>query len=66
MDRFKILRCLWKRLDTTLQSNVLEFSKPKNETQKRPQKFLKIKAKIAKKNRRHAFIFSQNRLNFFV
>ena len=27
MDIFQILRCLWKCLDKTLQSIVLEFSK---------------------------------------
>merc|ERR1712237_262917 len=39
MDGFQILRCLWKCLDKTLQSIILEFSKTsslvaKNETKK--------------------------------
>ena len=28
MDGFQILRCLWKRLNKTLQTIILEFSKP--------------------------------------
>ena len=43
MDGFQILRCLWKRLDKTLQTVISEFSKTKNETQKRPPKVLKNK-----------------------
>ena len=42
MDRFQILRCLWKRLDITLQSIILEISKTKNLTKKEPLNFLKI------------------------
>ena len=30
MDGFQILRCLWKCLDKTLQSIILEFLKTKN------------------------------------
>ena len=45
MDRFQILRCLWKRLDKTLQSIPLEFSKTvslvaKNVTKKSFEIFL--------------------------
>ena len=43
MDGFQILRCLWKRLDKTLQTVISEFSKTKNQTQKRPPKVLKNK-----------------------
>ena len=38
MDGFQILRCLWKRLDITLQSIILKISKTKNKTKKRPPK----------------------------
>ena len=40
MDRFQILRCLWKCLAKTLQSIVLEFSKIK--LQKEPLEFFKV------------------------
>ena len=43
MDGFQILRCLWKRLEKMLQSIILEFSKTKNLTQKRPPKIPKNK-----------------------
>ncbi len=42
MDEFLILRCLWKSLDKMLQSIALEFSKTRNQTQKRLPKFLNV------------------------
>ena len=47
MDGFQILRCLWKRLDKTLQTVISEFSKTKNQTQKRPPKVLKNKKHLS-------------------
>ena len=38
MDGFQSLRCLWKRLDKTLQYIMLKFVKSKNLTKKRPCK----------------------------
>ena len=36
MNGFQIFRCLWKRLDKTLQFIILELTKTKKQTQKRP------------------------------
>ena len=36
------IRCIWKRLDKTLQYIMLKFFKSKNLTKKDPIKFLKI------------------------
>ena len=46
MDGFQILRYLWKRLDKKLQFIILELTKTKKQTQKRPLKLKKNKKSL--------------------